>query len=239
MFFRQLFDRVSCTYSYLLADGETKEALLIDPVLEEYQRDVNLIEELGLSLKYTLETHIHADHITGAGKLRERFGCKIVVSPQAQADCADVLAEDGTLIYFGQNHLQVIATPGHTSSCISLLSDDASRVFTGDTLLIRGCGRTDFQQGSSTTLYKSVHEKLFTLDDATLVYPGHDYKGRTVSSIAEERRFNPRLGGDRTLDEFINLMNNLNLPQPQKIGIAVTANQQCGRIEAQPGQINE
>lgn len=230
MFFRQLFDRTSCTYTYLLADQACGEAILIDPVLEQWERDAQLLKEWGLNLKYTLETHVHADHITGAHKLREAFGCQSALSPASNAHCADFFLEDEAKVQFGQFYVKVLKTPGHTSSCISFLTHDLSRVFTGDALMIRGCGRTDFQQGNPTTLYESVHHKLFTLNDDTLVYPGHDYKGRTVSTIGEEKQFNPRLGQNKSLEEFIEIMNNLNLPEPQKIDIAVLANQQCGKI---------
>ena len=228
MIFRQLFDAATCTYTYLLADTDSKEAVLIDPVLEQVERDINLIEELGLTLLYSIDTHVHADHITGSGQLRQRTACQIALSIHAGVDCADVALQHGDTLSFGKHQLQVLETPGHTHSCISLLA--ASRVFTGDALMIRACGRTDFQQGNADTLYQSIHQHLFTLDANTLVYPGHDYKGMTCSSIGEEQHHNPRLTLEH--DDFIDVMNHLNLPQPKRIHEAVPANMHCGCIES-------
>lgn len=228
MLFRQLFDYATWTYTYLIADLTTKEAILVDPVIEQVERDLNLIRELGLTLRYCLETHIHADHVTGTGKLREITGCQGIVPENAQVACADRFIRHEEVLRLGDIELKAIATPGHTDSHLSYLVNNNS-VLTGDSLLIRGCGRTDFQSGDAGTLYDNVTQRLFTLPDATLVYPGHDYKGQTVSTIGEEKQFNPRfVGHDR--DSFINFMNNLNLPDPKKIAEAVPANQRCGQV---------
>ncbi len=228
MIFRQLFDRESCTYTYLLGDEESGECVLIDPVRELVDRDVQLIAELGLSLKYTLETHVHADHITGSGTLRQRLGSQSVLSARGGADCADHQVSHGDLITVGGLTIEVRETPGHTNTCVSYYVPVASMIFTGDTLFVRGCGRTDFQEGDSATLYRSVHEQILTLPDDTLIYPGHDYKGRTVTTVAEERDHNPRLGGGRSADEFVEIMDGLNLSLPKKLAVAVPANQNCG-----------
>jgi sulfur dioxygenase len=228
MLFRQLFDRESCTYTYLLADEQTKEAILIDPVRELLERDMGLLDELGLTLKYTMETHVHADHVTASGLLRQELGSQSVLSSQGGAPCVDIAAEDGQELTFGSHTVTCLATPGHTDGCMSYHVPDLEAVFTGDALLIRGCGRTDFQQGSPQTLYASIHDQLFTLGDDTKVFPGHDYKGRTVSSIGEEKVHNPRAGGGRTVEQFAEIMGNLNLAPPKKIAEAVPANQRCG-----------
>lgn len=228
MIFRQLFDVDTSTFTYLLADEETRDAIVIDSVFENVERDLAILRELGLRLVYAVETHVHADHVTGAGALRERTGCQTVVSRFAEADCADRHAGEGSLIQFGRYVLEVRETPGHTDTCVSFVLQDHSMVFTGDTLLIRGCGRTDFQQGSSERLYRSVHEKLFVLPDDCRVYPGHDYKGRTSSTIGEEKAHNPRLGIGRTMGDFVAIMNALDLAPPKRIAIAVSANQNCG-----------
>ncbi|MBJ94923.1 MAG: Zn-dependent hydrolase [Rickettsiales bacterium] len=232
MIFRQLFDRESCTYTYLLADPCSKEALLIDPVLEQVARDLEIIAELGLKLRFTLETHVHADHITGADRLRAATGSKSALSPRGGADCADLYLDHGDCIEFGEQVLEVIATPGHTSTCLSYYLRSQDMVFTGDTLFIRGCGRTDFQQGSIGELYRSVNERLFTLPDETRVYPGHDYAGRTLSTIGEEKAHNPRLGGGRSLAEFTAIMEGLALSDPKKIAVSLPANRNCGRLDA-------
>jgi sulfur dioxygenase len=228
MIFRQLFDRESCTYTYLLADEATKEAALIDPVRELVDRDLEVIEQLGLTLRYTLETHVHADHITGSGTLRQQVGSKSVLSAKAGADCADITVRSGDAVTFGSVRIEVRDTPGHTDTCVSYYVPDAGMIFTGDALMIRGCGRTDFQQGDSATLYRSVHEQVFSLPEETLIYPGHDYKGRTVTTVGEERSWNPRLGGGNTVEQFVDIMANLNLSLPSKIDVAVPANQHCG-----------
>lgn len=229
--FRPLFDPTSCTWTYLL--GDRGEAVLIDPVFEQLRRDETLLRELGLKLAWTLETHVHADHVTAAWLLRQRLGSRIALSVDGGASGADRLLRDGDRIAFGSRHLQVRATPGHTSGCLSYLLDDESRVFTGDCLLIRGCGRTDFQQGDAAALYRSVHMQLFTLPGGCRVYPGHDYHGMGVSSIDEERRFNPRLGGDVGEGDFAGFMQHLGLPHPKRIDQAVPANLRCGRPEGE------
>lgn len=227
MLFRQLFDPETSTYTYLIANT-SKEAILVDPVQEQVERDVNLLDELGLTLRYCLETHIHADHVTGTGQLRVRTGCQGIVPEHAEAACADRFIQDGEVLDLGEVSIRAIATPGHTDSHMAYLVNE-DRILTGDSLLIRGCGRTDFQSGDAGALYDHVVQRLFTLPEATLVYPGHDYKGQTVSTIGEEKRFNPRfVGKDRTA--FIQLMGTLNLPDPKKIAEAVPANQQCGQV---------
>ncbi|KAJ8338653.1 hypothetical protein SKAU_G00354390 [Synaphobranchus kaupii] len=224
--FRQLFESISSTYTYLLGDEESKEAVIIDPVLETVVRDVKLIEELGLTLKVAVNTHCHADHITGTGLLKKKvYGSKSAISLLSGAT-ADIMLSEGDRINFGKHVLTVRETPGHTDGCVTLVLGDQSMAFTGDTLLIRGCGRTDFQQGCSKRLYQAVHQKIFTLPGHCLIYPAHDYKGQTVSTVEEERKFNPRL--TKTLDEFVHIMANLNLPKPAQIDIAVPANLLCG-----------
>lgn len=226
MIFRQLFDAESWTYTYLLADPETREAALIDSVDEQAERDARILEQLNLKLKYLLETHVHADHITGVNSLKQRFPkAQSVVSQAGGVECADHHAQEGDIFQLGAHQIQVLATPGHTDSCLSYLCKN--RLFTGDTLLIRGCGRTDFQQGDAGRLYDSV-QKLFALPDDTQVYPAHNYVGETVSSIGEEKQFNPRLA-HKSRDEFIAIMQALNLPQPKKIMESVPANLQCGK----------
>ncbi|XP_026226802.1 persulfide dioxygenase ETHE1, mitochondrial-like isoform X8 [Anabas testudineus] len=226
LLFRQLFELESSTYTYLLADTETNEAVLIDPVLETVDRDLKLIHELGLNLKVAVNTHCHADHITSTGLMKKRLvGLKSAISKFSGAS-ADIQLSEGDKIKFGKQYLTVRETPGHTDGCVTLVLADQSMAFTGDALLIRGCGRTDFQQGCAKTLYQSIHEKIFTLPDECLVYPAHDYLGQTVSTVGEERKFNPRL--TKNLEEFVNIMNNLNLPKPHKIDISVPANLVCG-----------
>ncbi|MGS0894823.1 MBL fold metallo-hydrolase [Burkholderia stagnalis] len=228
MIFRQLFDPTSSTYTYLLADRASREALLIDPVFEQVRRDAALLDELGLRLVATIDTHVHADHVTGAWLLKQRTGSAIAISAASGAQGADRYLRDGDRCAFGPRYLTVYATPGHTNGCISLVLDDESAVFTGDCLLIRGTGRTDFQQGDPRALYRAVHDRLFTLPPACLLYPAHDYRGLTVTSVGEERRFNPRLGGDLSEDDFAGYMHNLGLAHPRQIDVAVPANLQCG-----------
>ena len=229
--FRQLFDATSSTYTYLLADPAARAALLIDPVFENVRRDCALLRELGLRLLYTLETHVHADHVTGAWLLRQRCGSRIALAASAGAQGADRLLVHGDRVEFGARHLDVRATPGHTNGCLTYVLDDRSAAFTGDALLIRGCGRTDFQQGSPATLFHSVRERILSLPDSCLLYPGHDYRGLSATSVAEERTHNPRLGGDANETDFAGFMNNLGLPHPKLMDIAVPANLRCGRPE--------
>jgi len=244
MLFRQLYDAETSTYSYLLADQATRQAVLIDPVLEQVERDLRLVTELRLALVHTLETHVHADHVTGASVIRERLGTRSVVAAEGGAGCGDIHVRDGDRVSFGRHALLVRTTPGHTDGCLSFVLEAESTaaappmVFTGDALLIRGCGRTDFQQGDPHRLWRSVHDKLFSLPPHTRVYPGHDYKGHTVSTVAEEREHNPRLGGGKTEAEFVAIMNSLRLAQPKNIAVAVPANLNCGaaRKDAAPQQ---
>ncbi len=229
MIFYQLFEAESSTYTYVLGDPISKEAIIIDPVLETVERDLQLIRELGLRLVYILDTHVHADHVTGAGLLRERTGAKTAVSAGARVDCADIALNDGDELRFGTFKIKALSTPGHTDSCMCFVRED--RVFTGDALMIRGTGRTDFQQGSSERLYQSVHQKLFTLPPETKVYPAHDYKGQTSSTIDLEMKWNPRVGGGKTQAEFVKIMSELKLADPKKIAVALPANLGCGRVK--------
>ncbi len=225
MIFRQLFDHDTYTYTYLLGDEKSREAVIIDPVKEQMTRDLKLIDELGLTLRYAVDTHVHADHITSAGDLREVTGCETGVSTGGDVACADHALNDNDEIHFGGHTLRVMTTPGHTDSCLSFHVDNM--VFSGDALFIRGTGRTDFQQGDAGLLYDSISNKLFTLPDETIVYPGHDYRGNTMSTIGEEKQFNPRMTQPRDL--FIQTMNALDLPDPKKIMEAVPANLACGQ----------
>src|SRR5471030_1345457 len=230
MIFRQLFDPTSSTYTYLL--GDSGEALLIDPVYEQAPRDLALLKELGLHLLATLDTHVHADHVTAAWRLHQSCGSRIALAEAAGAELADRPLRHGDRIDFGSRHLTVRATPGHTNGCLTFVLDDESMAFTGDSLLIRGCGRTDFQQGSPQQLFASVREQILSLPETCLLYPAHDYRGITVTSVAEERRFNPRLGGDVDEGDFAGHMNNLHLPHPKLMDIAVPANLRCGQPDA-------
>jgi glyoxylase-like metal-dependent hydrolase (beta-lactamase superfamily II) len=224
---RQLFDYETWTYTYLLWDDVTKEAAIIDTVREQYDRDLQLIQQLGLTLKYTLDTHIHADHITANGLLRDATGCEIIIHKNAAISCADHLVDDGQKLYLGEHAIEVMYTPGHTNMDICFKIDHA--VFTGDTLLVRDCGRTDFQLGDTEAMYHSLH-RLFTLPDETMVYPGHDYKGFSCSTIGEEKRFNTRAGNGKSFAEFKQIMDALNLPKPKRIDIAVPGNLVCGKM---------
>jgi len=227
LIFKQLYDPETSTFTYVLGCGATNEAVLIDPVLEHKDRDLRTINELGLQLRYVVNTHCHADHITSGGAIRKELPEVRTVIAEASGAKADVHVRDGDQVKFGKLALEAIATPGHTDGCITwLLQGAPSRVFTGDTLLIRGCGRTDFQLGNAGSLYDNVHSKIFTLPGETLVYPGHDYKGRNVSTVDEEKRFNTRLSESR--EGFIKFMSELNLPYPKKIDAAVPANMVCG-----------
>ena len=222
--FRQLFDSSSSTYTYLLADPESGEAALIDPVLEQVDRDLKLLEDLGLRLVWALDTHVHADHVTAGGVLRERTGARVGGSPLG-ADCVDVHLRHGDVLEVGSLRIEVLETPGHTDDSLSYRVGD--RVFTGDTLFVRGNGRTDFQNGDPRALYRSLTEVLFRLPDTTEVWPGHDYRGHTMTTIGEEKRLNPRIAG-KSEEEFVEIMDNLGLPRPKKIDVAVPANRRCG-----------
>lgn len=226
--FYQFFEPESCTYTYLIADKASKEAALIDPVLEMVDRDLQWIREAGLKLKYVLDTHIHADHITGAGQIRERLNIKTGVSRHAGVDCADLALKEGDELLLGEQKIKVLETPGHTNTCLTY--QFADMIFTGDALLIRGTGRTDFQQGSSETLYDCIHQKIFTLPPETKVYPGHDYRGHLASTVGLEKAHNPRLGGDRTKADFVKIMSELKLAHPKKIQQALPANMACGQV---------
>jgi glyoxylase-like metal-dependent hydrolase (beta-lactamase superfamily II) len=226
MIFRQLFEPLSSTYTYLLGCGQTGQAVLIDPVIVAIDRDMAELSRLGLTLAYTLETHLHADHITAGLEMKKKVGSRIAAPAFDRLPCADFGIEDGKPFQVGGITLQPLHTPGHTDGHFAYLAGD--KVFTGDALLIDGCGRTDFQNGDAGALYKSVREKLFSLPDDVLVYPAHDYKGRHVSSIAQEKKRNPRLGNERTLEEFRNIMAHLNLPYPKFMDYAVPGNKLCG-----------
>lgn len=232
MVFRQIFDPVSSTYTYLVADAGTGEALLIDTVFEQAGRDHALVRELGLKLVATLETHVHADHVTAAWLHRARHGSAIMLAAASGATGADRYLAPGERVTFGRRWLEVRATPGHTHGCVTYVLDDASLAFTGDCLLVRGTGRTDFQQGDARTMFRSVRDAIFSLPDTCLLYPAHDYRGLTVTSVAEERRFNPRLGAGVTEDDFVGYMRHLGLPHPRLIDVAVPANLACGRPAA-------
>src|SRR3712207_6452784 len=229
MLFRQIFDPQSSTYTYLLADEATREAVLIDPVFEQARRDAALIEELGVRLKCTLETHVHADHVTGAWLLKERLKSRIAVPAASGAEGADHYVKDGERVTFGKRSLEARATPGHTSGCMTYVLDDRSMAFTGDALLIRGCGRTDFQQGDPQTLFRSVRTQIFSLPDDCTLYPGHDYRGLTATSVGEEKLYNPRLAEAILEQDFVGYMTHLGLPHPKQMDVAVPANLKCGK----------
>jgi glyoxylase-like metal-dependent hydrolase (beta-lactamase superfamily II)/rhodanese-related sulfurtransferase len=233
LIFRQLFDPASSTYTYLLADASSRQAVIIDPVFEQVRRDAALIDELGLKLAYSLETHVHADHVTAAWLLKQQTGCQIALSADSGAKAADRYLVADDVIAFGTRSLQVRKTPGHTSGCLTYVLDDRSMAFTGDCLMVRGSGRTDFQQGDAAAMYRSVHQQIFTLHEECLLYPAHDYRGLTVTSVREERRFNPRLGGETGEAEFAGYMQNLRLAHPKKIDVAVPANLKCGQPEGE------
>jgi glyoxylase-like metal-dependent hydrolase (beta-lactamase superfamily II) len=226
MIFEQFFEPVSSTFTYLLACEKTRQGVLIDPVESETARYLAALRERSLSLIYTLETHVHADHVTAADTLRKRLGSKSVVHRDAGAMCGDLLVTDGIHLAVGSLDIEVRYTPGHTNGCVSYYVGNS--IFTGDALLIDGCGRTDFQQGDAGQLYDSIHNKIFTLPDDTLVYPGHDYRGNKVSTVGHEKRENQRLGRAISRDAFIDLMANLKLAYPKQIDVALPANQACG-----------
>lgn len=229
MLFRQLFDQTSSTYTYLLADEETREAVLIDTVFERHDRDAGLVRELGLELRTVLDTHCHADHVTGAWLMKQAFGAQLGLSHVYGAENVDLPLSDGDVIRFGAQSLEVRATPGHTDGCLCFVTADHTMAFTGDALLVRGAGRTDFQQGDAHRLFASIRDRLFSLPDACVVYPAHDYNGRTSSTIGEERAHNPRIGGRAREEDFVGYMENLGLPHPKQIAIALPANMRAGQ----------
>lgn len=225
MFFRQLFEPESCTYTYFLGDEKKNEAIIIDPVTEKLDLYLKLLDEYGFKLVIALDTHTHADHITATGNLQKKTQCKIAMGEKSEAECVNLRLKEGEKIKIGDVELEAIYTPGHTDESFSFKMKD--RVFTGDTLLIRGTGRTDFQNGDAKAQYDSLFNKLLKLPEEMLVYPAHDYKGVMVSTIGEEIRFNPRLQVEN-VDQYVNIMDNLNLALPKKIDIAVPANLKCG-----------
>ena len=230
MIFKQLFETDSSTFTYLIADPDAREAILIDPVLETLERDLQLLKDLGLSLTATLETHVHADHLTGAKRLKARTGCKTAYPSMIKSSCIDIGIREGEAFPVGSIEINPLYTPGHTDHHYAYLIDTPVQklLFTGDALLIEGCGRTDFQSGDASTLYNSVHNKLFSLPGETLVYPGHDYEDRFISTIAQEKARNPRLGSGKSKKAFVEIMRNLELPYPRKLEFAVPGNEICG-----------
>lgn len=229
MIFRQLFDPDSSTYTYIIGSESTGDAIIIDPVFEQHARDTALLRELNLRVRYTIDTHVHADHVTGAWLMKQTFGADIVLAGNYDASHVDITLKDGMVLAFGDNAVRALATPGHTGGCFTFVTADESMAFTGDCLLIRGAGRTDFQAGDVHAMWRSIQEKIFQLPDNCLLYPGHDYMGRTVSTVAEEKRFNPRIGGDAREEDFAGYMKNLNLPHPRQLDIAVPANMKSGK----------
>jgi sulfur dioxygenase len=228
MIFRQLYDAVSSTYTYLLADEHSRQALLIDPVFEQMNRDLALLRELNLTLKIVLDTHAHADHVTAAWMLKQKTGCRIALANSIGAQNVDQPLKHGDLVEVDGVSLEVRATPGHTNGCLSFVLSDHSMVFTGDALLIRGCGRSDFQEGDAARLFDSITRQIFVLPDDCAIYPAHDYSGRTRSSVAEEKAHNPRVGGDANERDFVQYMNAMQLPHPKKIDEALPANMRSG-----------
>ncbi|XP_071957683.1 persulfide dioxygenase ETHE1, mitochondrial-like [Antedon mediterranea] len=234
LIFRQLFDHQSFTLTYLLGDKVTGEAILIDPVIELVKRDVNLMQDLGLKLVYAVNTHCHADHITGTGELKKRIPSCCSAISQASGAKADVYLQEGDRICFGEQFVEALSTPGHTSGCMTFVLKPGDRpimAFTGDAVLIRGCGRTDFQEGNSSLLYDNVHGKIFTLPEDTSLYPAHDYTGQCITTVGEEKKFNPRLSQPK--EKFLEIMKQLNLPYPKAIDKALPANMVCGIYETE------
>lgn len=230
MLFKQLLEPDSCTYTYLLSCDQTGETVLIDPVLDTAERDLQILSDMGLKLTYTLDTHIHADHLSGAQRLKSLSGSQIAYPAIDVLPCADIGVEEGKPFQVGNITIHPLFTPGHTNHHHAYLIDSGTQkmLFSGDALLIEACGRTDFQSGDATTLYHSIHDKLFSLPNETLVYPGHDYEGRFITTIAQEKKRNPRLGGNKSLKEFVTIMDAMDLPYPRKIDFAVPGNEMCG-----------
>lgn len=231
MIFRQMYDSVSSTYTYVLADASSLDAVIIDPVFEQLNRDLALIQELGLKLLYSIDTHCHADHVTASWMLKQRTNCKVSLAAVVGADNVDNALNHGDRIVFGSHYLEVRATPGHTDGCLSYVLDNQTMAFTGDALLIRGCGRCDFQQGDAATLFRSISEQIFSLPDNCMLYPAHDYLGRTASSVKEEKAFNSRIGGGASVEDFVGYMDAMRLPHPKQIDIALPANMVSGKPE--------
>jgi glyoxylase-like metal-dependent hydrolase (beta-lactamase superfamily II)/rhodanese-related sulfurtransferase len=229
MIFRQLFDPSSSTYTYVLGSENDGAAIVIDPVFERHDRDLALVRELGLDVRYVLDTHVHADHVTGAWLMKEALGAVIAGSAHSGATCLDLPLSQGQVVEFGSCAVEARETPGHTAGCMTYVTSDRSMAFTGDCLMIRGAGRTDFQGGDVHRMWRSIREQIFSLPEDCLVYPAHDYAGRTVTTVGEEKRFNPRIGGEAREEDFVGYMNNLGLPHPGKLDIAVPANLKCGR----------
>ena len=230
MLFKQLFEPDSSTYTYLLGCQDTGETVLIDPVLDTVERDLTVLKDLGIKLTYTLDTHIHADHLTGAYRLKSIAGSRIAYPAIDELPCADIGVKEGETFKVGNIEIVPLFTPGHTDHHHAYLVDNGTvkMLFSGDALLIEACGRTDFQSGDAATLYRSIQDKFFSLPDETVVYPCHDYEGRFITTIAQEKQRNPRLGNNKSLEEFVNIMENMDLPYPRKIDFAVPGNQQCG-----------
>ena len=229
LLFRQLFDADTGTFTYVLADVASRQGVLIDPVFEQHSRDLSLIQELGITLVASLDTHAHADHVTGSWLMHEATGCAIGLAAAAGAENVTLPLHHGDAVLFGHRQLEVRSTPGHTDGCLSFVLDDRSMAFTGDALLVRGCGRCDFQQGDAHTLWRSITEQIFSLPESCLLYPGHDYTGRMVSSVAEERAFNARLGGAASERDFVGFMQNMKLPHPKQIAVALPGNLRSGK----------
>ena len=229
LLFRQLFDAPTGSFTYLLADVASGKGVLIDPVFEQHERDLSLIRELGISLVACLDTHAHADHVTGSWLMHQATGSAIGLAAAARAENVTLPLQHGDCVAFGERHLEVRSTPGHTDGCVSYVLDDRSMAFTGDALLVRGCGRCDFQQGNAHTLWASITEQILTLPDHCLLYPGHDYTGRTVTSVTEEKAFNARLGGNATERDFVGHMENMRLPHPHRIAQALPGNMRSGK----------
>ena len=231
MIFRQLFDPTSSTYTYILGCPDSQEAIIIDSVFEHHGRDTALLRELGLRIKYTIDTHVHADHVTGSWLMKETFDAQIMLSGSYDAEGVDIELIDGMVLAFGDCSVTAVATPGHTAGCFTFVTNDQSMAFTGDFLMIRGAGRTDFQAGDVNIMWHSIQDNIFSLPKDCLLYPGHDYMGRTVSTVDEERRFNPRIGGEAKPEDFAGYMENLGLPHPKLLAIALPANLKSGKSD--------
>ena len=233
LLFRQLFDADTGTFTYLLADVATRQGVLIDPVFEQHPRDLSLISELAIDLVASLDTHAHADHVTGSWLMYAATGCAIGLAATIGAENVTLPLRHGDRVSFGQRWLEVRSTPGHTDGCLTFVLDDQSLAFSGDALLVRGCGRCDFQQGDAHNLWASIHEQILSLPDGCLLYPGHDYTGRNVTSVVEEKAFNARLGGAATERDFVGHMQNMKLPHPGRIAEALPGNMRSGRPRQQ------